>query len=58
MTAEERLKDRYWLLKQHGGYNTIASIPMLDGSGNVCLSPYDIDLIANLVVERLKKSQT
>ena len=44
MTAEEKLKDRYLLLKKNGGWNS---------SQNVLMSPYDIDLIARLVVERL-----
>ncbi len=51
MTAEEKLKELYENPQRE---NFVRSRLFVDENGVTILSPQDIDLIANLVVERLK----
>ena len=50
MTAEEKLKELY-INPQREGW--VSNRPIASEKGLLLLSPEDIDLIANLVVERL-----
>ncbi len=55
MTAEEKLKEEYDRLAAN---RTTSTPPIkVNDLGHVKLNPYDIDLIANLVVERLKNGR-
>lgn len=57
MTAEEKLKKLYNNIPDSGAHDRICCghyAIYADRAGNVTLSPADIDLIVNLVVERIK----
>ena len=54
MTAEEKLKDLY--KERDFTLKTLENgIIVTRGQASVCMNPADIDLIANLVVERISK---
>lgn len=54
MIAEEELRERYRRLVDISE-NTVGQLPLwIDRAGSVHLSPRDIDLIVNLVIERLR----
>ena len=57
MTAEEQLKELYESQKPVviKDWEGIKDGTVYTGNGGVCISAEDIDLIANLVVERLKQ---
>ena len=54
MTAEEQLTELY-INPQREGW--VRNRPSTSAKGLILLSPEDIDLIANLVVERLKNEE-
>ena len=58
MTAEDKLKELYKIVTNISD-NTLGQLPLwIDRSGAVHLCPQDIDLIADLVVERIKNDRT
>ncbi len=61
MTAEEQLKELY--RRQENVHNPKGvsfghrKVPIVIGHEGICIAAEDIDLIANLVVERLRDSK-
>ena len=57
MTAEEKLKEWYKQNEPVESYNDGVNSILIAPIDSMCLAPEHIDLIANLVVERLLKNK-
>ena len=54
MTAEEKLKELYSVEEKKWGEGTYTTTELMSPASNSSIKPEVIDLIANLVIERLR----